>query len=163
MHQLSRVNARTQSTEPSSINPAKLVAKRILPDQGCQTLSQLMYFALLELAPAQFILLDLEAWKSCDNGRQADTACAIFCWRRRHAAMIAKSTSLSKFNVQHFLPMILFVNYNSCMCFQDIFCIISHKICVSLQLQRWINSTLRNNEKSTAVLLRECHPLFTSE
>ena len=66
-------------------------------------------------------------------------------------------------NVQHFLPMILFVNYNSCMCFQDIFCIISHKICVSLQLQRWINSTLRNNEKSTAVLLRECHPLFTSE
>ena len=66
-------------------------------------------------------------------------------------------------NVQHFLPMILFVNYNSCMCFQDIFCIISHKTCVSLQLQRWINSTLRNNEKSTAVLLRECHPLFTSE
>ena len=49
-------------------------------------------------------------------------------------------------NVQNFLPMILFVNYNSCMCFQDIFCIISHKICVSLQLQRWINSTLRNNE-----------------
>ena len=61
MHQLSRVNARTQSTELSSINPAKLVAKRILPDQGCQTLSQLMYFALVELAPAQFILLDLEA------------------------------------------------------------------------------------------------------
>ena len=61
MHQLSRVNERTQSTELSSINPAKLVAKRNLPDQGCQTLSQLMYFALLELAPAQFILLDLEA------------------------------------------------------------------------------------------------------
>ena len=157
------VNARTQSTKPSSINPAKLVAKRILSEQRMPDSESTDVFCFARVGTntihssrsrSMKVLWEWSPGRHSLRNILLETSSRCYDCKKHIAEQI---------NVQHFLPMILFVNYNSCMCFQDIFCIISHKICVSLQLQRWINSTLRNNEKSTAVLLRECHPLFTSE